>query len=75
MFIPNVYVKENHLVMYVKVICGTVLLYRVMARYARCCFTPHQNFGISLMSKVMHYGFIFSIHLGSLPLIVLIYSL
>lgn len=63
--------------MYVKVRRGTILLYTVMvmAPYARCCFTPHQNFGISLMSKVMHYGFIFSIHLGSLPLIVLIYSL
>lgn len=61
--------------MYVKVRRGTILLYTVMAPYARCCFTPHQNFGISLMSMVMHYGFIFSIHLGSLPLIVLIYSL
>lgn len=60
--------------MYVKVRRGTILLYTVMAPYARC-FTPHQNFGISLMSEVMHYGFIFSIHLGSLPLIVLIYSL
>lgn len=61
--------------MYVKVRRGTILLYTVMAPYARCCFTPHQNFGISLMSKVMHYGFIFSILLGYLPSCVLMYRL